>query len=100
PQYRRAQQVCRPLLPQGFTGQGGSPTGGALTPQQQTELLKYARCMRAHGVPKFPDPTSSGLTLSGIDPNSQRFQAAQPPCRSLLPNRGKGNFQSAGGRRP
>jgi hypothetical protein len=99
PQYRKAQEVCRSLLPQGYTGQGGSPTGGSLTPQQQAQFLKYARCMRTHGLPNFPDPTSSGLTLSGIDPNSPRFQAAQKACRSLLPNRGKGNFQSVGGGR-
>jgi hypothetical protein len=99
PQYRKAQEACRSLLPQGYTGQGGSPTGGSLTPQQQAQFLKYARCMRAHGLPNFPDPTSSGLTLSGIDPNAPRFQAAQKVCRSLLPNRGKGNFQSVGGGR-
>jgi hypothetical protein len=95
PQYRKAQEACRSLLPQGYTTQGGS-----LTPQQQTEVLKYARCMRAHGVSNFADRTSSGLSLSGVDPNSPRFQAAQRVCRSLLPNRGRGNFQSAGGRKP
>jgi hypothetical protein len=99
PQYRKAQEVCRPLLPEGYTEQGGSPTGGSLTPQQQAQFLKYARCMRAHGLPNFPDPTSSGLTLSGIDPNSPPFQTAQKVCSSLLPNRGKGNFQSVGGGR-
>jgi hypothetical protein len=94
PQYRKAQQACRTLLPHGLTMQGGS-----LTPQQQAALLKYARCMRAHGVAKFADPTSSGLSLSGVDPNSPRFQAAQNACRSALPNRGHGNFQSVGGGR-
>jgi hypothetical protein len=94
PQYRRAQEVCRSLLPQGLTMQGGS-----LTAQQQVALLKYARCMRAHGVPKFADPTSSGLSLSGVDPNSPRFQAAQNACRSVFPNRGDGSFQRVGGGR-
>jgi hypothetical protein len=102
PQFRKAQEVCRSLLPEGYAGRGGSPTGGSLTPQQQAQFLEYARCMRGHGLPTFPDPTRSGLTLSGIDPNSPRFQAAQNVCRSLLPNRGKGNFRSAsaGGRKP
>jgi hypothetical protein len=99
PQYRKAQEVCRALLPQGYTGQGGSPTGGSLTPQQQAQFLQYARCMRTHGLPNFPDPTSSGLTLSDIDPNSPRFQVAQKVCHSSLPNRGKGKFQSVGGGR-
>jgi hypothetical protein len=72
---------------------------GSLTPQQQAALLKYARCMRAHGVSNFADPTSSGLSLSGVNPSSPRFQAAQNACRSVLPNRGHGNFQSVGGGR-
>jgi len=102
PQYRKAQEVCRPLLPQGYATRGApAGQGGSLTPQQQAQFLKYARCMRAHGVSNFADPTSSGLSLSGIDPNSPRFQAAQNVCRSLLPNRGQGNFQSnGGGRKP
>jgi hypothetical protein len=97
PQFRNAQHVCRSLLP---SGQALNTQRGALTPEQQAQFLKYARCMRTHGVPNFPDPTSNGLSLSDIDPNSPRFQAAQKVCRSLLPNRGHGNFQSAGGHTP
>jgi hypothetical protein len=94
PQYRKAQDVCRPLLPSGDTLQGGS-----LTPQQQAQLLKFSRCMRSHGVPKFPDPTTSGLSPSGVDPNTSQFQAAQNVCSTLLPNRGHGSVQSTGGGR-
>lgn len=25
------------------------------------KALSYARCMRSHGVPSFPDPTTSGV---------------------------------------
>jgi hypothetical protein len=60
----------------------------------QAQLLKYARCMRAHGLSNFPDPTSSGLSLSGVDPNSRQFQAALKVCCSLLPDRGQGSVQS------
>jgi hypothetical protein len=94
PQYRKAQEVCRPLAP---IGGGHSTQGGSLAPQQEAQLLKFARCMRSHGVPKFPDPTSSGLSLSGVDPNTQQFQAAQQACRSQLPNRGQGSVHSTGG---
>jgi hypothetical protein len=97
PRFRDAQHVCRSLLP---SGQALNTQRGSLTPEQQAQFLKYARCMRTHGVPSFPDPTSSGLSLSDIDPNSPRFQAAQKACRSLLPNRGHVNFQSAGGHTP
>ena len=90
PQMQAAQKACQGLLPRG----GNQTTeGGNLTPQQQAQMLKYARCMRAHGITNFPDPTSKGLGLSpgnGIDPNSPQFQAADKACHSLLPNTGNG----------
>jgi hypothetical protein len=46
--------------------------------------------MRAHGVPKFPDPQAAKADLfapgSGVDPGSPEFRAAiDGPCRSLAP---------------
>jgi hypothetical protein len=93
-QGRKAQEICRSLAPR---RSGQSTQGGSLTPQQQAQLLKFARCMRLHGVHTFPDPTSTGLSLSGVDPNSPQFQAAQKACRSQLPNRGQGKVQTTGG---
>jgi hypothetical protein len=56
-------------------------------------LLKLARCMRAHGVPNFPDPSPNGGGVnigpsSGFNPQSPAFQAAQQSCRHLLPGGG------------
>jgi hypothetical protein len=51
-------------------------------------MLAFAKCMRSHGVPAFPDPQveSSGTQLqlnSGqIDPNSPIVKAAIAACRS------------------
>jgi hypothetical protein len=49
----------------------------------------FARCMRAHGVPRFPDPNGTPGQLgpdSGVDLASAQFQAAvNGPCRSLAP---------------
>jgi hypothetical protein len=48
-------------------------------------LLRYAECIRAHGVPTFPDPTSLGLRISPsseIHLSSPRFLAAQRSCKS------------------
>ena len=53
PALKRAEKVCREFLP---GGAGPRPT---LTAQQKRQLLALARCMRAHGVPSFPDPGSS-----------------------------------------
>ena len=70
--------------------------------------LAYSRCMRAHGITKFPDPDSNGnLGLnagpgSGLDPNSPQFKAAAsrptaiiavargPARRRWLPRPGSG----------
>jgi hypothetical protein len=48
----------------------------------------FARCMRAHGEPSFPDPSSKGgFDLSGVDQNSPQFQsAAGGACASLEPH--------------
>lgn len=52
--------------------------------------------MRAHGVPNFPDPLSSGGGIrfnvgSGMNPRSPAFQSAQNACAKLLPGGGPGN---------
>jgi len=62
-----------------------SPKAGKADP------LKYSQCMRAHGVPKFPDPGPNGQLRiaagpgTGIDPQSPTFKAAQQACKSLEP---------------
>lgn len=67
-----------------------------------SQFLSYSRCMRAHGVPNFPDPSTGGggihVTLSagggsgggGLDPSSPSFRAAQTTCQHLLPGGGPG----------
>lgn len=47
--------------------------------------LAFAKCMRKHGVPNFPDPTSSGqFNLNGINSQSEAFQTAESDCKSLI----------------
>lgn len=54
--------------------------------------LRFASCMRAHGVTNFPDPSSGGgiriTSGSGINPQSPAFQSAQAACFKLLPGGG------------
>jgi hypothetical protein len=80
---------------------GGSSTsrGSALSASTNIQkALAYARCMRSHGVPNFPDPTSSGafpkVTPQQVGVSSSGFQAAQNHCRYLLPNGGSGASQT------
>jgi len=69
---------------QTFTG-GGTSSQGLSTAGSYT--LAFARCMRAHGVPKFPDPGGPIGPGSGFDPGSPSFQAAvNGPCRSRAPH--------------
>ncbi len=52
----------------------------------QLQLLKFARCMRSHEVPDFPDPDSRGeFSNYGVDPNSPAFQGADHKCSAYLP---------------
>ncbi|MGO9884150.1 MAG: hypothetical protein ACLPV4_14160 [Solirubrobacteraceae bacterium] len=65
PAFKSAQKACTSLLPAG-AGRFNGPS-----PAQQkarTEgLLAFAACVRKHGFPSFPDPTSQGqLTLEMI----------------------------------
>jgi hypothetical protein len=49
-------------------------------------LLRLAQCMRAHGVSRFPDPSSTGEGLiipNDIDTNAPAFKSAQGDCAKL-----------------
>jgi hypothetical protein len=59
--------------------------------------LRFAQCMREHGVPDFPDPNTSngGIAVSGgsgsssdLDPNSTAFKDASTACQKYLPSGG------------
>jgi hypothetical protein len=88
-QFQAASHACRHLQPAGkiFSTSGA----GALTPQQQGQLLSFARCMRDHGLPSFADPTAHGLTPpAGVDPNSHAFLTATQACRRFLAGMAQG----------
>jgi hypothetical protein len=57
--------------------------GGQSAPQAPSlaAQLKYAECMRANGVPKYPDPNGSQeQSIGNLDPNSPAFQDANKLC--------------------
>jgi len=78
--------------PSGGESSGAAPSGSAaLSPgggssSQEIEIagtLALSRCMRANGVPDFPDPDSQGsiqFNTGAIDPNSPQFDRAQEEC--------------------
>ena len=83
-QFQSAQSACRHLLPN-----GGQPPSQAEQLQVKALGLEFAECVRAHGVPNFPDPDSSGRipdpATSGIDQGSPKFQAANQACAKYRP---------------
>jgi hypothetical protein len=52
------------------------------------QAVRFASCMRSNGVPNFPDPSTSGNSVSvggsGVDFASPAFKAAQSACSHLL----------------
>lgn len=52
--------------------------------------LTFAACMRAHGLPQFPDPNSQGdVTINDVNPNSSSFTDAQRACQKFAGASGK-----------
>jgi hypothetical protein len=102
PQFKKAQQACKSLEP--------SPPSAAEQQRDYAKAIKFARCMRSHGVTDLPDPMppgtapktqsqrgSGGGGPSGIDPNSPVFKKAQQACQSLQPGGASFSTHSEGG---
>ncbi len=79
-----AQRACRRLLPN-----GGRPPSQAEQRRIKADALAFSRCVRAHGVPHFPDPDSTGRIPDpasvGIDQGAPAFQAANRACGAYRP---------------
>jgi len=85
PAFQSAQTVCQRVLPG-----GGPPSQSPAQRQAQTVAgLAFARCLRNHGIPNFPDPSSSGqithemLANAGIDPRQPAVLHAANACVSV-----------------
>jgi hypothetical protein len=65
------------------------------------DALKFASCMRSHGI-EMPDPkVSQGRVAIMIprsaNPNTPRFKQAQQACQKLMPGPGPGSKGGPGG---
>ena len=97
PTFKNAQKACQSKQPK--------PTP-AQQAQAQAYALRVARCMRAHGIKDYPDPSTGsggGISIhlnnspgSDLNPNNPLFQRAQAKC---MPNAPKlpGNRQTSNG---
>jgi hypothetical protein len=82
--FQGALQACK-ALPSPWNS-----TGAQLSSAQQQAWLSWAQCIRAHGLPDFPDPTFSGSEVhdSGVGSNSPQLQSAMGACTSQRPSVG------------
>jgi predicted small secreted protein len=77
--YQSALNTCQHLAP--------DATDPAAPGQQMlSQLLQFARCMRSHDVPDFPDPDSVGLRVPHSMTQLPQYQRAYQACNSLLPS--------------
>jgi hypothetical protein len=96
PAFQSAQRTCAKLLP------SGAGAGSQLSESARLAMLAMARCIRAHGVPNFPDPTTTPPTLAGrraalalgrggsflvvSDPDAPAFKHAAASCHFPMPH--------------
>lgn len=93
PSFQAAQKACGRYLPM-----KGAP--GKMSASDRRRALAFAECVRAHGVPSFPDPSDTpprgaqfvialrGMVFaftSAFDPRSPAFRHAAAACGVTLP---------------
>ena len=86
PQFLAADKSCAHLQGPGMTA--------AQFQQNVNQALKFAACMRTHGITNFQASASHGqigMGAQGADPNSPQFQSAQRACQPLLKGGGGGS---------
>jgi hypothetical protein len=69
------------------TGTAGSADTSNNTKKagDQDQGVKLAECIRAHGVPHFPDPDAKGDYAFGVDVSPAVWKKATDACKELTP---------------
>jgi hypothetical protein len=82
PAFKAASDKCKQFL--GADQGSAPPTGDTWA---MSDKLKYSQCMRANGLPTFPDPDKNGGLQfdTSIDPNSTLFKNAEKACSKYEP---------------
>jgi hypothetical protein len=70
----------------GTTSSAATTSSGAHTKlTAQEKAVKFAECMRANGVPHFPDPDTKGAINFGVDVTVEVWRKAVDACKALKP---------------
>ena len=106
----QGSRACQTQLQAAMKASGASPRTGPKINYAEAE--KFSRCMRAHGLRDFPDPSSGssgsgGITIQGgggpssdLSPDSPAFQRAQKACGNLLPGKAGQSGGAVSGHQP
>jgi hypothetical protein len=99
--FQGAQRACQHLLPITRTSIEQCEAAGvcsqAVTQQMLSAGLRFARCMRSHGVPNWPDPSTDSqgrvafaisVSKDGFDPHSAQIGTKMNECDHLMPGGG------------
>ena len=86
PEFVPAHRACGHLLPN-----AGQPSP-AQVQQAWNDMRSFARCMRSHGVPTWPDPSVTSAqdnrpffnTPASIDPNAPQITAKIRACQHVM----------------
>ena len=69
-------------------GRGAASSRSTAQSANGSGPLAFAKCMRANGVPNFPDPSAGGRARfpipTGSNPAAPAFNAAQAKCQELI----------------
>jgi len=90
-----ANEACKQYAPPG-------PADGKADPQMVEQMRQLAKCMRANGVPNFPDPSADGsLAIDkskvGSGPGDPTFDKAEAACSKYQPPGAKRGVTDNGG---
>jgi hypothetical protein len=79
----------------------GSASPSPASSGRVAQAVAYAQCMRAHGVPRWPDPQSGGafdksaVTAQRLGVSDSQLQASETACQALLPTTIAGGARSS-----
>lgn len=87
-------------------------SSGSSEAARAAQGIEFAKCMRSHGVPNFPDPGGHGgagleiqasatsgsgqsLKINGVSVNAPAFQSAMHACQAFMPHKAPSASQIA-----
>jgi hypothetical protein len=82
PAFKAANKVCQKILAPVLD----TTQNLAAQAAREQHMAAFAKCMRSHGVPDFPDPTNQGqltqqmITNAGVDLHAPAVSAAAKTC--------------------